>query len=511
MTPGAAAAPGGAAPASLNGDPGPLRARALHATLDDPAALDAFLAAPPADALLAWFGLDGLKGLDAAALRRRLDRDIAELDDVLARSCDAVLHHPSFQALESAWRGAAWLARGLTGDGMTVLKVLDCRWAELVRDLERAPDFDASHLFELIYNQEFGMPGGVPYGLLVGLYEVAHRPMRGRRSDDVAALRALSRVCAAAFTPIVMGVAPALFGVDRFGELELRQSLASTLSDVEHRRLQGFAASSDARFVALVAPRVLLRTPYTGREAGDCGFAYRERVRGAGEDELWGSAALALAQSCLRAFGEHRWLAAIRGTLPDSLTGGVVAGLPAPSFATDAPGTALKFPLEINVSAALERDMAEAGLICLKRCKDTSFLAFYNLPTLHRPPRNYSTEIARANAQLGAMLNYILCVSRFAHYIKVIGREWVGSMKSAEDCEFRLQSWLNNFTSSGARLPYEIKARYPLAKGEISVQETPGKPGVYECVVHLKPHFQLDQAVSEFQLTTTVAGVQQAL
>jgi type VI secretion system protein ImpD len=379
--------------------------------------------------------------------------------------------------------------------------VMDCRWPELVRDLERAPEFDQSAMFDWIYNQEFGMPGGVPFSLLIGLYELQHKPSRGRASDDVNALRALSRVCAAAFTPMITGVAPAMFGVDRFGELDLRQSLAATLSDIEHRRLMSFAQSSDARFIALVAPRILLRTAYVGREAGDCGFRYEEHVRDGGSDELWGNGALAVGHICLRAFNENRWLAAIRGTTPNQIAGGVVANLPVPAFATDAPYTALKFPLEINVSAAIERDMAEAGIICLKRCKETAYLVFYNLPTLHRPKLNYSSEIARVNAQLGAMLNYILCVSRFAHYLKVIGREWIGSMKTAEDCQLKLQTWLHGFCSAGD----------PLQDGRIQVREAPGKAGAYECTVHLKPHFQLDQAVSEFQLTTTLQGVEHAL
>ena len=491
----------------------PLRARVLRAAVSTPAELDGWLEAEPGAALATWFGPEALRTMDVARLRRLLDRDVAMLDEALGRACDAVLHSPRFQALEAAWRGVAWLVRGLGVDGLSIVKLLDARWAEVTRDLERAPDFDQSHLFHLIYDEEFGMPGGVPYGLLVGLYEVAHRPVRGRSGDDVAALRALSRVCAAAFSPIVMGVGPALFGAESFGDLELRQSLAATLSDLEHRRFQSFAESSDARFVALAGPRVLLRTAYRGREAGDCGFRYEERVRAGGGDELWGNAALALAQVCLRAFDDHRWLAAIRGAVDDELSAGVVTDLPVPAFATDAREAAFKFPLEINLSSTLERDMADAGLICLKRCKDTPFLAFYNLPTLHQPPRGgLLSEIARSNAQLGAMLNYVLCVSRFAHYVKVIGRDWVGSLKNAADCENKLQNWLMRFTSAGGnRLSYEMKSRYPLEEGRVRVQDVAGRPGVYECVMHLKPHFQLDQAVSEFALTTTLAGVERSL
>ena len=491
----------------------PLGVRIRDAVLSagDHAKVDAFLRADPAQALRLWFGPERLAGADAGRLRRLIDRDLALLDEALSRACDAILHHPAFQALEGAWRGVRWLADTLGIDGMTQLRVLDCRWGELTRDLERAGEFDASTLFQLVYEGEFGMPGGVPFSMLVGLYEVRHKPGEGRSTDDVAALRALSGVCAAAFAPVVLGASPALFEVDRFGELDLRQSISDTLSDVDHRRFTALQQAPDTRFLALAAPRVLLRTAYRGREAGDCGFRYEERVRPGGRDQLWGVASLAVAQVCIRAFDDHRWLAAIRGTVSDRIDGGVISGLPAPDFATDAPGVALKPPLEVHVSSALESEMTKAGVICLRRCKDTPYPALYSLPTLHRPAMTANAEIARINAQLGAVLNYVLCVSRFAHYLKVMGREWIGSLKSAEACETKLQTWLYRYCSAGDKLPFDIKARHPLQEGRVSVRETPGRPGSYEVSAWLRPHLQLDQAIAEFQLTTTLQGAARAL
>lgn len=382
---------------------------------------------------------------------------------------------------------------------MTVLRLLDARWAELVRDVERAPDFDRTTLFERIYNEEFGMPGGVPFSLLVGLYEVRHRPTREHPTDDVGALRRLSAAAAAAFAPLVLGAAPALLGVDRFPELDLRQSLFATFRLAEYQRFQGLQQTPDARFLGLVGPRILLRGPRRGRAAGDCGFRYEPDPR----DLVWGNGALAVAQVCLRAFSEHRWPAAVRGTVRDQVAGGLVV-LPPADFETDAPLTALKAPSEVNLSEALEREANEAGLIFLRRVKDTPYLAIYNMPSLQRPRGAYVTEIARVNEQLGAMLNYMLCVSRFAHYIKVIGREWIGSFRSADDAQARLQRWLNGFTSGGDQLSFEEKARYPLQEARIEVQDVPGQPGSYTCQARLKPHFQLDGAISEFQLVTVV-------
>jgi type VI secretion system protein ImpD len=318
--------------------------------------------------------------------------------------------------------------------------------------------------------------------------------------DDVAVLRLLSQVAAAAFAPIILDAAPAMFGIDDMGDLDLRQSLAPGFRQAEYLRLHAFQQKADARFVGVVAPRIRLRGPWGGRAVAECGFRYDPDPR----NILWGPGAFALGHICLHAFNDHRWLAAIRGTVRDNLGAGVVATLPVLAFATDAPGKVVRFPIEVHVSETLDREMAEAGFICIRRVGHTPFVAVHNLPSLHKPAAAHATEAARTNEQLGAMLNYILCVSRFAHYLKIIGREWIGSFHSADECERRLQRWLNGFTSGGDDLSFETKARYPLQEGRIAVRDVPGRPGAYECQVALKPHFQLDQAISEFHLVTII-------
>lgn len=498
----------------MNSSP-PLRARILADLGDreaDRAPVEAFCAAPPGEAARQWFGDEVLAGVrDLGQLRRLLDREVAEIDEVLSKSCNAIMHHQRFLALEASWRGVHWLTASLSADGLTMIKLLDCRWTELARDLERAADFDQSSLFDMIYNQEFGMPGGVPYSLLVGLYEVQHRPTADRTTDDVAVMRRLSAVAAAAFSPVMLGVRSAMLGADTFGELERRANIASTFRAAEYGRFNSFRALSDSRFIGLVCPRVLLRSPYRERATGDCGFRFVEDIDAAGSNQVWGVGSLAMAQVCLRAFNDYRWLAAIRGTVEDELAGGVVIDLPTPDFETDAPGTICKFPLEVNVTELLERDLADAGFICIRRCKDTPYVAVSNLPSAHRPKGAYLSEIARANEQLGAMTNYVLCVARFAHYIKVMAREWIGSYISAEDCERRLGVWLDGYCSTGDDMSYEQRARYPLQSARVRVQPVTGQPGSFECVAHLKPHLQLDQAISEFQLVTVVQGVERQL
>ncbi|SFS09718.1 type VI secretion system contractile sheath large subunit [Sphingomonas jatrophae] len=440
------------------------------------------------------------------AVRRRIDRAIARIDALLTAQVEAIVAHARFAELEAAWRGVRWLVDGLGADGMSRLRLLDARWPELVRDFDRSTDVEHSALFEIVYNQEFDMPGGVPFSMLLGLYAVQHQPSRDHRSDDVAALRQLAHVAAAAFAPIVLDGAPGLLGVDAFAELDRRQSLGSDFRRPEYLRFQSLQQQPDSRFLGVVVPRVRLRGAPRGRSGGDIGFCYDADDRRV----LWGAGALAMGDICLRAFRDHRWLAAIRGTVRDRLEGGVVAGLEEVDFATDAPGKFLKAPLEVHVSEALDRELADAGVIAIRRVKHTPYLAIHNMPSLHKPARTFGSEVARVNERLGTMLNYILCVARFAQYIKVIGREWIGSFQSAGECEMRLQRWLNEYTSGGGDLDYDAKARYPLREGRINVSDIPGRPGSYECRVMLSPHFQLDQVVSEFHLVTTIQEPQAA-
>ncbi|WP_174279760.1 type VI secretion system contractile sheath large subunit [Sphingomonas bacterium] len=468
----------------------------LLAALDDGTFHDSLL-----DPLLApGGGQDWSDWFDGAPSRTAADRLIARIDQALSEQVDAILAHPRFAALEAAWRGVRWLTSGLDVDGASRIRVLDARWTEVARDFDRAAEFDRSALFDLLYAQEFDMPGGVPFSLLVGLYAVQHRPARGHPTDDVEVLRHLSQACAAAFAPIVVDAAPGLFGVDRLAEMDLRQTLAADFRNPAYTRLRGFQARPDSRFVGIATPPIRLRGPRRGRQAGDCGWAYEADEHGS----LWGGAALAVAHVALRAFNDYRWPATVRGLVRDELTAGLVATLPLLDVETDAPKKFVKPPLEVQLSETLDRELADAGVICVRRVKDTPYLAIHNLPSAHKPTTIFDTEVARTNQQLGTMLNYILCVSRFAHYLKVIGREWIGSAKSAEECETRLQRWIGRYVSSGTDLTFEQKARYPLQEGRISVAAMPGSPGSYQCQVALKPHFQLDQAISEFHLTTVL-------
>lgn len=438
---------------------------------------------------------------EVAAFRGRLQRLIAEVDRLFSSQLDAVLHHPAFQRLEALWRGVEWLGHSMAGDPGLRLRILDVRWAELARDVERALAFDQSAIFELIYSQEFGSPGGEPFGLLVMDHALWHRSTQRDRTDDVATLAGLAEVAAAAFCPLALGVDPRVIGLDGFGEIDLRQDVAASLTGPEFARFDRLRALPDARFLAAVLPRLLIRQPYRGRAMPRLGFVYDEHVEDP-EQLCWLSGGFALAQVAARAMRLYRWPAAIRGALAEG-DGGIVDAPERLFLPADGKGVTVRFPTENAVSEEQEMALNAAGFCCLRQLHLTGAAAFLNLPTLHRPPE-YDGEAARMNAKMSAMLNYILCVSRFAHYLKVMARDWVGKYSDAWTCQLLLQNWLGRFVTGSDDASPETRIRYPLREAKVQVSELPGQPGVYACEIAIRPHYQLDQIASEFKLTTKV-------
>ena len=436
----------------------------------------------------------------AADVRGRAAAVIARIDRDLGRQLDAILHHPALKKLEALWRGVKWLLEGVD-DPAVALRILDVRWTEIARDLERALDFDQSTMFDLVYSQEFSMPGGRPYGLVIVDHAVSHRLGRGSKVDDVEVLEGLMGVAAAAFTPFVFGVDPSMLSLDRLDEIDLRQDLGATFADPSFARWNRMRSRPDSRFLAAVIPRLLVRRPHKGRDHPRLGFVYDEKVADT-RDLLWLHGGFGLAHVALRAMARHRWPAAIRGTVPPG-EAGIVDGPVRHFLPSDRPGFVVRYTVETAVSEGQEVVLNEHGLLALRQLHLTGNVAFMNLPSLHRPP-DYDGEAARMNAKMGGMLNYVLCVARFAHYVKVIARDWVGKYNDAAECERLLQRWLQGFVTGNDDATPEMRVRYPLREGRVSVVELPGKPGSYGCDIHLRPHYQLDQITSEFRLTTVI-------
>jgi len=442
---------------------------------------------------------------DRQSLLLAVDRVIARIDELICEQVDAILHAPAFQRLEAGWRSLKYLTEAADGTALAKIRVLSVSWNEVVRDLDRAADFDRSLLYEKIYTQEFGTLGGEPFGMLVGNYEVQHRPGPGHPTDDVAALKSLAMIAAAAFAPLLLGASPRLFELSSFKELGRPFDLRGVFRQLEYQRWQAMREGPDMRFVGLVLPRVLMRLPYKYGTPREDGFRFSESVHAQrSEHYLWGNAAFAFASVVLRAFANYGWFADLRGAPLDELRGGIVADLPVESFTTDAPGLSTKPSIECVLSDSQEKDLADLGFIGLRRIPFTDYSVFYANQSIQTPQR-YDRPQATANARLSCMLQYMLCVSRFAHYIKMLGRQFVGTSMTAAECQQFLQNWLMNYCEGSDDAARDTKARYPLREASVEVKEVPGKPGAYACLLFLRPHFQLDDIATGFRLTTLLA------
>jgi type VI secretion system ImpC/EvpB family protein len=481
--------------------------------------LDRFLKEEsPGQALVQWLGLEGTGAPvpSRAEISRRLSRDIAHLDSLLSEQVNAILHHPEFQKLEASWRGLRYLVKKLPDDDSVKIKIriLNLAWKELVQDQMGALEFDQSQLFRKVYENEFGHPGGEPYGVLLADYEIRPHLSEDHPYNDMEALAKISGVAAAAFAPFIAGLHPSFFKVNSFTELERQINLPLLFSRTEYDRWHRLRKIEDARFVGLTMPRVLMRLPYTGENARGLGFDFREDVNVPDRrNYLWGNAVYAFGGVLMRSFANSRWLAEIRGArqIVDERgkrycvdDGGLVTGLPAHSFSTDRLGVVTKCSTDLIITDAEEKQLGELGFISLCHAYDTEFSVFYGNQSIQKPAV-YDDPKATVNARLSAMLQYILCVSRFAHYIKVMARDWIGTVATPEECELRMRRWLQNYTTANDSAGAEVKARYPLREASVDVRELLDKPGSYDCTIHLRPHFQLDNLFTTMKFTTELA------
>lgn len=469
---------------------------------------DTFVHSPSVrDALVAWLGK--FEGLSKKSLVRRLNADVAHIDQWLNDQLNAILHHPSFQKLEGAWRGLQSLTDMVDdeADRETVLiRVLNVSWKEIERDIERAIEFDASELFKKIYEEEFGTAGGKPFGVLLGDYEIHPNPTADHPHRDLDTLQGLAGIAAAAFCPFIAGASPTMFGLDDFSGLEHVENLRSGFDQAEFTQWHAFRQTEDSRFTGLVMPRVLRRLPYDTFDARADGFCFRENVAGRDRSKyLWGNAAFAFGEILIRAFADCGWLAQIRGVQRDVIGGGLVSRLPVHHFGTDRPGVAPKASTDCIISDRQEAELANLGFISLTRCHDTDLSAFYSNQTVQKP-KVYEDDAVTQNAKISGMLQYILCASQFAHVLKVLARDKIGTFEDREAIERFLNDWIHDYVTPDEKAKAETKAARPLRQAEVRLRDDPAKPGSYRCTLKLWPHYQLDDLVASIRMKTTVEG-----
>jgi type VI secretion system protein ImpC len=434
--------------------------------------------------LQTWLDKQGSAGTVPRRARVVLTAMLAELDGLLSDQVNEVIHALEFQKLEASWRGLEYLVFKSKPDDMTKIKVLDASKEELLDDFEASPQEDLSTLFIKVYEDGFGIYGGEPFGLIVGDYEFSPD------TRDVALLRSISRVAAAAHAPFIAAAGPQMFGWKDFTQLQHRGGLNDIFdpaTDPRYAPWKSFRQSEDSRYVGLCLPHILLREPYRG-DAREGPFVFREEVVGDDPSKfLWGNAAYALATRMTDAFFNHRWCVSIRG--PQG--GGLVEGLPTHTFTTDRGDPAQTCPTEIAVTDRTEGELAKLGFIPLVHCKNTDKAAFFATPTCQEP-KLWNTEEATANAALSARLQYIMATSRFAHYLKVMMRDYIGAYMTRDQCQDFLSLWIADYVTKAEGADAKLKAERPLSDARIEVEADPARPGCYRAIAFLRPHYQLE-------------------
>ena len=420
---------------------------------------------------------------------------IAELDKKLSEQVNLILHHPDFQALESAWRGLHYLVNNTETDEMLKISVMNISKADLGKTLAKfkGTAWDQSPLFRKIYEEEYGQLGGEPFGALVGDYYFDHSP------PDVALLGEMSKVAAAAHTPFIAAANPSLMQMKSWQELSNPRDLTKIFTTPEYAAWRSLRSSEDSRYIGLAMPRFLARLPWGAKTAPVEEFNFEESTTGADHAAYaWANSAYAMAANINRSFKMYGWCTRIRGVE----SGGAVEGLPTHTFPTDDGGVAMKCPTEIAIGDRREAELAKNGFMPLLHRKNSDFAVFIGAQSLQKP-QEYDDPDATANASLSARLPYMFACSRFAHYLKCIARDKVGSFKERADMAKWLNKWIMNYVDgSPATSSEETKAKKPLAAAEVTVEEVPGAPGYYTSKFFLRPHYQLEGLTVSLRLVS---------
>jgi type VI secretion system protein ImpC len=428
---------------------------------------------------------------------------IAQLDQKLTEQVNQILHHDEFQQLEGSWRGLHYLINNTETDEMLKIRVMSVSKNDLAKSLEKfeGTAWDQSPLFKAIYTSEYSMFGGEPYGCLVGDYHFDNSPR------DVGMLRNMAKVSAASHTPFIAGAGPSLFNMESWQELMNPRDLTKITTTPDYASWNSLRQSEDSRYIGLAMPRVLSRLPYGSKTKPIEGFAFEESTDGSDHHKYaWMNAAWAMAVNINRSFKLYGWCSRIRGVE----SGGAVTNLPVHTFPTDDGGVAMKCPTEIAIDDRREAELAKLGLMPILHRKNTDVAAFMGAQSLQKP-QEYVDPDATANANLSARLPYLFAVCRFAHYLKTIARDKVGSFKERQDMQKWLQGWINNYVDGNADFSSEtVKAQKPLRAAEVAVEEIEGNPGYYSARFYLRPHYQLEGLTASLRLVSKLPSTKSA-
>ncbi len=424
------------------------------------------------------------------------------LDTQISEQLSEVMHHPDLQKLEGSWRGLNYLVMNSETSSTLKVRMISITKKELHKDLSKAVEFDQSQIFKKVYESEFGSAGGEPYGALIGDYEFTNHP------EDIESLRLMSNVAASGFSPFLSAASPALFGFDEWSELSKPRDLDKVFESLEYAQWRSFRESADSRFVSLTMPKVLARLPYGQATSPIEEFGFEEfdvdpvsgiAVNAEHNDYCWMNSSYVLGAKLTDAFSKYGFCTAIRG----AEGGGRVDNLPTHFFMSDDGDPDMKCPTEIGITDRREAELGKLGFLPLCHYKNTNYAVFFGAQTCQKPAIHDSPEVT-ANAAISARLPYMMATSRFAHYLKVMARDKIGSFMEAEDVESWLNRWILSYVNASEGGGQEIRAKYPLADARVQVKEIPGAPGSYNAVAWLKPWLQMEELTTSLRLVAKI-------
>lgn len=431
---------------------------------------------------------------------RSIEAIIAAIDKKLTEQVNQIIHHEDFQSLEGAWRGLHYLVNNTETDEQLKIRVMNISKKDLHKTLKKykGTAWDQSPIFKKMYEEEYGQFGGEPYGCLVGDYHFDHSP------QDVELLGEMAQIAAASHAPFITGAAPSLMQMESWQELSNPRDLTKIFQTPEYAAWRSLRESEDSRYIGLAMPRYLARIPYGSKTQPVDEFDFEEDVEGAAHDKyVWANAAYAMAVNVNRSFKQYGWCTRIRGIE----SGGAVEGLPTHTFPTDDGGVDMKCPTEIAISDRREAELAKNGFMPLIHRKNSDMAAFIGAQSLHKPAE-YEDADATANANLAARLPYLFATCRFAHYLKCIVRDRIGSFAEKDDMSRWLNNWVRQYVEPNpATASEEAKARKPLAAAEVVVEEDPENPGYYSSKFFLRPHYQLEGLTVSLRLVSKLPSV----
>ncbi len=426
---------------------------------------------------------------------KTIESIIAAIDQKLSEQINHILHHPNFQQVEGAWRGLHYLVNNTETDEQLKIKVFNISKKDVHKTLKKfkGTAWDQSPLFKKIYEEEYGPFGGEPFGCLVGDYHFDHSP------PDVELLGEIAKVSAASHTPFIAGADPSVLGMESWQELANPRDLTKIFQTPEYAAWRSLRESEDSRYIGLAMPRFLGRLPYGAKTDPVDEFDFEENTEGADHSKYtWCNSAYAMATNITRAFKTYGWCTRIRGIE----SGGAVEALPTHTFPTDDGGVDIKCPTEIAITDRREAELAKGGFMPLIHKKNSDFAAFIGAQSLQKPAE-YDDPDATANANLSARLPYLFATCRFAHYLKCIVRDKVGSFKERDDLQKWLQKWIMQYVDGDPGNSTEsTKARKPLSAAEVVVEEIEGNPGYYSSKFFLRPHYQLEGLTVSLRLVS---------